>query len=312
MKKMLLILTSLLFSVVTIGCIPIPNIRENMLNASNEEKIADERMKEIITALENKDRKALKAMFSEKAKEDAVDLDEGIEHIINFYQGKMISFDGTVDVEEKWINGKKKTIINPQYTIKTDMNVYEVYFEEIQSTTSSDENGVYRIYILEKERGRYKHFTKSTILESAGVFIYDKDKLKPYDYFSGIVRILGNSDKDFLKELFSQNAIYETGGLEDSIKNAIDLFQGHMESSKEIETTVEKDGDNIVTKGYYEVTTKNHFNKPEEAGTYLIYFVHKRNEVDLDEDGLYTLEIAEKVDENTELSRIDKAGIIVS
>lgn len=59
MKKMLLILTSLLFSVGTIGCIPIPNIRESMLNSSNEEKIADERMKKIITALENEDSKAL-------------------------------------------------------------------------------------------------------------------------------------------------------------------------------------------------------------------------------------------------------------
>ena len=108
MKKMLLILTSLLFSVGTMGCIPIPNIRESMLNASNEEEIADERMKRIITALENKDRKALKAMFSEKAKEDAIDLDDGIEYIINFYQGKMISFDGVYGVDESFNGDNKK------------------------------------------------------------------------------------------------------------------------------------------------------------------------------------------------------------
>jgi len=283
-----------------------------MLNASNEEEIADERMKKIITALENEDSKALKAMFSKKAKDEAVDLDKGIEDIINLYQGGMVSFKGTISSEENFNEGDKKTTIDAAYTIETDINVYAVYFKEISNTANPDEDGLYRIQILEKERGNYKYYAINKIFESSGAFIFDKDKLEPYDYLDGIVEIIQSNDEQGLKELFSPNAIAGAVDLEDSVKNANDLFQGHMESSKEIETTVEKDGDNIVTKGYYEVTTENHFNKPEEAGTYLIYFVHKRNEVDPDEDGLYTLEIAEKVDENTELSRIDKAGIIVS
>ena len=310
MKKMLLILTSLLFSVVTIGCIPIPNIRESMLNASNEDKIADERMKRIITALENKDRKALKAMFSEKAKEDAIDLDDGIEYIINFYQGKMISFDGVYGVDESFNGDNKKITITGIYDIETDKEQYYVYFIEKINTADDSENGLYSIQILEKAKENEQMFWMNITKTHGGVL--QPKMLGAYDYMYGIVRVLGNQDSDMLQELFSVNTTRTADGLGENAIKAVEVFQGHMESSKEIETTVEKDGDNIVTKGYYEVTTKNHFNKPEEAGTYLVYFVHKRNEVDPDEDGLYTLEIAEKVDENTELSRIDKAGIIVS
>ena len=306
MKILSVISSALTLVILLTGCSSLPIIRDG----GNDMKIAEETFNSIINALDNKDSEALKAMFSEKAKEEAIDLDEGIEYIINFYQGKMISTDGAMNSEENFNSGKKKLTMRGHYTVKTDIDTYIIFYVEKRNTADTDEEGLYMLQVI-KESKEYEQFSgKGDLTYGAGVF--HPKMLKSENFLESIAWALGNKNSNIIKSLFSPNAIAGALGLEDSIKNANDLFQGHMESSKEIETSVEKDGDNIVTKGYYEVTTKNHFNKPEEAGTYLIYFVHKRNEVDPDEDGLYTLEIAEKVDENTELSRIDKAGIIVS
>ena len=93
MKILSVISSALTLVILLTGCSSLPIIRDG----GNDMKIAEETFNSIINALDNKDSEALKAMFSEKAKEEAIDLDEGIEYIINFYQGKMISTDGAMN-----------------------------------------------------------------------------------------------------------------------------------------------------------------------------------------------------------------------
>lgn len=103
---------------------------------------------------------------SQKAIEEAEDLDDEIEYIIEHYEGSLKSFKGTTSTEEN-INGKsKKTTVKADYTVITDKQTYVLFFVEVSNTDDETENGIYRLW-LSKESEKdayYGHF-------DAGIYI---------------------------------------------------------------------------------------------------------------------------------------------
>lgn len=59
----------------------------------NSSDAAEARIKQVIEALQNHDKDALRAMFSKKALLEAEDLDGRMDYLFNFLQGKVISLD---------------------------------------------------------------------------------------------------------------------------------------------------------------------------------------------------------------------------
>ena len=88
-KRLIFIFCALMFIISLCAC----SSRLSMLDAetSFEERETAKMAKAIVAALENKDVKALKNLFSINAKEKAKDLDAGIEYLMQFYQGKSTS-----------------------------------------------------------------------------------------------------------------------------------------------------------------------------------------------------------------------------
>ena len=64
-----------------------------MLNNSSEEKKADARLEQVLDAIKNQDKAALKAMFSNKALVEAEDINGSIDYLLTFVQGKIESWE---------------------------------------------------------------------------------------------------------------------------------------------------------------------------------------------------------------------------
>lgn len=50
-----------------------------------EERAAKERIQEILAAIKDKDKEAMKALFSKKALEEANEIDEGVDYLFDFF-----------------------------------------------------------------------------------------------------------------------------------------------------------------------------------------------------------------------------------
>ena len=137
---------TLLFSLS--GCSSYPH--QGWLEDDSLDKIAEKRCTDIISALENNDKEAIKSMFSKQALEKIENIDKNIIYAIDYYNGNLMSSEKAISTEEN-LNGKnKKVTIKADYTITTDMNTYNLFFIEKSNTENSDEDGLY-LFQLAKE-----------------------------------------------------------------------------------------------------------------------------------------------------------------
>lgn len=111
-KVLALLLCSILAGSIAVllcsftGCFSYPH--QSWLEDRSLDKIAEDRVSEIVTALENEDQAAIRSMFSKQALNEAGELDEAILSAIEYYTGNFVSSDGTIATDESQ-NGKRKT-----------------------------------------------------------------------------------------------------------------------------------------------------------------------------------------------------------
>ena len=141
-------LSSIIFAITLLfslsGCSSYPH--QSWLEDDSMDKMAEERFEGIISALENKDKEAIKSMFSKQALEEIENLNESIAYFINCYKGKLNSFDRALSTEENLSGKNKKVTIKADYTITTDMETYDLFFIEKSNTENLDEDGLYMIW----------------------------------------------------------------------------------------------------------------------------------------------------------------------
>lgn len=114
--------------------------------------VADARLLKILAAFDSKDSVALTSMFSQETLNKAEDLDAGIEYVLGFYQGKMISQEGAVVVSAGKTDGKRKKELECNYTVVTDKEEYLVFFiEQTVNDENPDEIGLCKLQVIKKE-----------------------------------------------------------------------------------------------------------------------------------------------------------------
>ncbi len=180
MKKIILFITIMVLSLVLVSCNSAKSMmhaRENELNASNDNKIADTHFNKIMEALKNEDKEGLKRMFSPNALKEAKDIDGGIDYIMKFYKGNIKSKDCALEVSDHKNNGEKTKEMKAFYTVKTDKDTYIVFFiDDLVDKKNPDNVGLYMLQII-KESDRAKEFDwGGDKTRSAG--IYRPDTLK--------------------------------------------------------------------------------------------------------------------------------------
>ncbi len=139
---MLLILVSLLLS-SSCG-------RNEGIHVS-EEKTADARMEQIVSAIKDKDNEALKSLFSKKALDEANNFVGGADSLFNFIQGDIESWerDGFAS-DESMSGGKRSWMIRFGFTIKTDKDVYQFFVIDYNvDTINTDNQGVYMLELID-------------------------------------------------------------------------------------------------------------------------------------------------------------------
>jgi len=168
-KKMLLFATIIVFALGLTSC---TSYRGTLLDKDNDDEIAEIRLQKIIEAIENKDKDALKSMFSINAVQEANDIDGGIDYIMDFYKGKFISKEGSIQRSDSNDHGKKTSELRNFSRVTTDNDKYIIFFvDKIEDTENPDNIGLYMIQII-KLTDREKYFDwgqgKS---RCAGIFI---------------------------------------------------------------------------------------------------------------------------------------------
>ena len=161
-KRLIIFITIMIFSLGLISCNSarsMVNDRMAELNGSNDDEIADTRFQNIIESLENRDKEELKKLFSTEALKEATDIDGGIDYIMDFYKGKMISKKNKGVGRFDSINyGEKESKLDCMYIVTTDEDTYIVYFiDQIVDTKKQDNVGIYNLQII-KESDKEKEF----------------------------------------------------------------------------------------------------------------------------------------------------------
>lgn len=120
---------------------------------SSEYKIADARLEQILSAIKDEDKEALKGLFSKQVLDEIKDFDNGTEYLFDFFQGNVKSYE-----RDKWSSsesvehGKKAIIIRSWYTVSTDKDNYLFFvIDYTEDTINPDNAGLYTLRVIKAE-----------------------------------------------------------------------------------------------------------------------------------------------------------------
>lgn len=146
---------------------------------SDDSQKADARLEQVIEAVENHDKEALRTMFSKQALDEAEDLDGRMDYLFEFVQGDIKSWEseaGGVDATKSKGHIKKKS--RYWYTVKTDKEVYLFFLLEYPEDTEHPENvGLYMLQVI-KAKDEDTQFDGGQDILCAGIYHPEDSALK--------------------------------------------------------------------------------------------------------------------------------------
>ncbi len=119
----------------------------------NDDKKADVRFEQVIESIKNKDKEALKEMFSKQSLDESEDIDDKVDYLFEFFQGEVLSWKrkGPI-VDEKNHYGHKVKESKSFYTVKTDEQEYLFFLLEYTEDTDNPDNvGLYTLRVIKAE-----------------------------------------------------------------------------------------------------------------------------------------------------------------
>lgn len=171
-KNWMLILLGCVLAVQLLGCSP-QTASEYRAKVLREDADKSEDMKKsIIDALDKQDAEALKGLFSEYALENAEDLDEKIEELMEFYSGSDEAIEGGMRSSE---GGKyyEDWILNSVYTLKKNGQEYELRIVTIpMDKKEPDKVGLYLIEVMTEE-AKPEGFKWRNEDDAPGIYVLD-------------------------------------------------------------------------------------------------------------------------------------------
>lgn len=124
---------------------------DTMFFKDNDNDLADVRMKQVFTAIKAKDKEAIKSVFSKKALAETSNIDVGINYLLSFIQGEVISWnrDESSTVFDSNENGNKAKQLVTWFNLNTDEQNYLVFLVDYPIDTINPENeGLYSLRII--------------------------------------------------------------------------------------------------------------------------------------------------------------------
>lgn len=165
MSKKNIVLFLLINILLLSSCSLLGGSRTDMHNKDNDAKKANTRLEQVIESIKNKDKDSIKEMFSEKALDEAKDLDERIDYLFTLIEGEIESWEkigGTVD--ESNDDGRKIIKSRYRYNVNTETEQYLFSILEYTKDDKHQENvGVYCLKIFNVE-------DKEPIFSDAGIY----------------------------------------------------------------------------------------------------------------------------------------------
>ena len=116
----------------------------------SEDKKADARMNQIVSAIKDTDKEALKSLFSKKALDEDKNLENELDNLFGFLQGNI----DTWALEDGWSSsesidhGKNSLMIRFSFDLKTDKDSYSFFIIDYNpDTINPDNQGVYMLEV---------------------------------------------------------------------------------------------------------------------------------------------------------------------
>ena len=162
----------LIFSLLFFSSCSLGGSRTEMLNKDNDDERADDRLEEVIEALEKQDKDTLKAMFSEQALDDADDFDCNMDYLFDFFQGEVASWEKSSGptVFESNDHGHKTKEVSSYYYVNTDKIKYFFLLRDYPVDTDHSNNvGLYMLLVVKAE-------DEANIWDGDQKILYDGDK----------------------------------------------------------------------------------------------------------------------------------------
>ena len=124
-----------------------------MSSFSNSDRKADQRLKQILETLQNEDKDALKAMFSEQALAESDDFDGSLDYLFEFFQGNIESWKRDRFMADGLVEGGKKSVIPiAWYTVVTDEDQYMFFtIDHVEDSINPDCAGLYTLRVIKAE-----------------------------------------------------------------------------------------------------------------------------------------------------------------
>ena len=153
MNKKLLILLFLINILLLSSC-SLGGSRTEMLNKDSDDKKANVRLEEVIEAIENQDKDALKEMFSEQALDEADDFNGSMDYLFDFFEGEVDSWEKSSGptVFESNNYGHKTKEVSSYYYVNTDKQKYFFLLRDYPVDTDHPDNvGLYMLLVVKAE-----------------------------------------------------------------------------------------------------------------------------------------------------------------
>lgn len=143
-----------------------------MLNTDSDDEQKIARFEQVIEAIKNEDKDALKALFSKQATIDTDDFDGGVDDLFQFMQGEIDSWEKSVggSVTKLKENGHEKKEVDSYFYVTTNKQKYFFLLEDCPVDTENPDNvGLYLLLIVKAE-------DEEKIYEDDQKILYDGDK----------------------------------------------------------------------------------------------------------------------------------------
>jgi len=125
---------------------------------------ADERMGQVVDAIKAHDKEVLKSMFSEKALNEADDLDSSLEHLFEFIRGDIISWEdsggsgASGEIEAGRVTLKE---VDTYYYVITDKQKYFFYIKDCHIDYEHPENVGFSLILVVRAEEEEKIYAKN-------------------------------------------------------------------------------------------------------------------------------------------------------
>ena len=121
---------------------------------SSDKEVSNAQFEELLEAIKNRDREAVKMVFSKKAQEEADDFESGIDSLFDFFQGEVESWEKDVGsfTEDSIHYGERIKNVSSYYNITTDEGKYFFYIKSYHIDTYNFDNvGIYMLIAMKEE-----------------------------------------------------------------------------------------------------------------------------------------------------------------